>query len=388
MNAPSPDSALREQLHDLADDIEVGPGILLTGALHRAGRRRRRQVVGTGVVTVAVVAAGVGLAQLPAPGIGPTLGDAASARPDTEVVDRNQLPLPSVSHVPAVPKLPAVVGTVPRAWTLTFSGRDVFALDATTGTSRRILSLSEGAAGVLGSPNSGSLSPNGKRLAVPSVALGDGASGVSGIWVLDLPTGRSHLYGTANETIGSVVWAPDGTRLLAQRWGGGGAWTLDVPAGTFTAIPGITESPLFWDGASRLVTSQGGWRVVDLRGRTVRALPQLEPYRAGRTWTPAEFAGWSPDGRWLAVQRRDERGSTFAAVDVATGRVARTWGPDPDELNTQNVLGWSVPNNMIVMLRQVGSRTGLRLLELDVVTGRSRVWQTFTQADSAYHPAG
>jgi hypothetical protein len=388
MTTPAPDLLLREQLTDLAGQAPAGTD-LLDGALARAGRRRRARRAGTGLATAAVAAA----VAAAAPSLLP-LGDQGTVRPGGPTAVRTPVPLHSLGIGPEVartphgtppsPEPPTVVGTVRRASALLFHGRDVDAVDAATGDRRRILRLSAAAAGQLPYPNTGSLSPDGTKLAVPSVALGEGASGV---WVLDLPTGEGRRYATATEPIGSVSWSPDGTRLWALRWGGGGAWTLDVPGGTFTRIPGVAEPFLFWDGAQRLVTSDGRWRVVDPAGGSDRALPQLTPYSAGGPWAPAEFGGWSPDGRWLAVQRRDGGSSSFAAVDVSTGRVVRTWGPYPDELVTQNILGWAGPTTMVAMLRPAGSDTALRLIELDVETGKTHVRATYDDTDSAYLPA-
>jgi hypothetical protein len=390
----SPDARLREQLTDLADHAPAGVD-LLDGALTRARRRRRGQLAGTGLATAAVAAA-VATTMVPSVLPGPLQ---PGGSPDTRTTTGpSALPSPRRSLLtigpdvprgtPSPPAPPAVVGTVAQASALLFHGHDVDAVDAATGNRRRILRLSDDAAGQLPVPNSGSLSPDGTKLAVPSIALGDGFRGVSGVWVLDLPTGEGHLYPTAKQVVGAVSWSPDGTRLWALRWGGGGVWTLDVPDGRFTPVPGVTEPYVFWDGARRLVTSDGGWRTVGLPDGSSQPLPHLAAYDAGGPWAPAEFGGWSPDGRWLAVQGRGSGSSTsFAAVDVSTGRVARSWGPYPDEMVTQNILGWSSPTTMVAMLRPAGSDTALQLTELDVETGRTKVRATYDNADSAYLPA-
>jgi hypothetical protein len=390
MSTPAPDLRLREQLTDLAEHAPAGVD-LLDGALARARRRRARRA-GAGLATTAVAAA---VATAAAPSLLP-LGDrgpveaggaSASPTPARTTITIGPDPARTPRGTPPSPAPPTVVGTVRRASALLFHDRDVDAVDAATGERRHVLRLSSAAAGGLPDPNTGSLSPDGTTVAIPSLALGEAFHGVSGVWVLDLPTGRGHLYDTAKQTIGSVAWSPDGTRLWALRWGGGGAWTLDVPSGRFTRIPGVAEPYLFWNGPQRLVTSDGGWRVLDLAGDSAEPLPHLAPYGAGGPWAPAEFGGWSPDGRWLAVQRRAGGSSSFAAVDVATGRIVRTWGPYPDELNTQNILGWAGPTTMVAILRPAGSSTALRLVELDVETGRTHVRATYDDADSAYLPA-
>jgi hypothetical protein len=77
----------------------------------------------------------------------------------------------------------------------------------------------------------------------------------------------------------------------------------------------------------------------------------------------------------------------FAVVDVDTGRILRQWGPFGDLLNTQNILGWSDPHTMVVMLRPEGDTTGVQLWELDVTTGTKKLRATYADADSAYLPA-
>jgi hypothetical protein len=290
---------------------------------------------------------------------------------------------------PREAQLPVVLGTVERASALVFHGLDVDAVDATTGRREPLLRLgSAGAAGSLGVPNSGSLSPDGTKLAVPSTELaGDERGTVSGIWVLDLATGKGKLYETDREPVMSVLWSPDGDRMWAYRYGGTAAWILDTRSGTFERLPGVAQVQ-YWDGPDRLVTEDATWRVVDDTGHVVRELPQLAPYTVSAgTWMPGEYAGWSPGGTWLGMQRRDLSRQTFAAVDVATGQVARTWGPFVDELNTQNIVGWSGPDTMVVMLRNAGSDHGIQLWDLDVATGTKHLRATYADADSVKYPA-
>src|SRR3712207_9014223 len=44
----------------------------------------------------------------------------------------------------------------------------------------------------------------------------------------------------------------------------------------------------------------------------------------------------------------------FGAVEVATGKLVHTWGMFDDNLNTQNIPGWSDADTAIVMLRPEG----------------------------------
>jgi hypothetical protein len=362
--APAP-GRLSAALEELARDVPVTTD-LLAGSLARAGRRRRRQAAGTCVVTAAAVAAAVTIAQMPwAPSGGQRPAVIDGARPSSTV------------------RTPQVVGTVAEAAFLVFRGRDVFAVDAATGDERKVLRMSEQAAGMLPYPNVGSLSPDGKRLAVPSSALGEAFSGVTGVWIVDLSTGEGRLHDT-EAAIGSVTWSPDGTKLFLWKWGGGGAWVL--ADGDVRRVPGVADVAL-WAGDSDHLIDVEGWRVLDLAGRVERTLPQLRPYSAPTaTWRFAEFGGSSPDGRRLAVIRRDTTGVSFGAVGVATGRIVRSWGPMADDLNTQNVIGWKDADTMLAIARAPGEKA-LRLLELDVETGRSTVARTFDGAISAYAPA-
>jgi hypothetical protein len=407
-----PELRLEEQLRALADEASAPPD-LLAGALRQAGRRRRHTILGAGLAVTAVAVLGLGGAPWeskagpPAPGSRPPQGPHAipesplPAGPRPSAAGLSSPPVPgSATSQPASttlppqggqaprPAPPTVVGRVPRASALVFDGRDVLAVDAASGAARKILRLSAQAEAELPRPDAGSLSPDGTRLAVNSTSLGDPFSGVSGVWVLDLPTGTGHLYPTGGQTIGMVAWSPDSARLWAYRWGGGGLWTLDVPAGTFTAVPGVTELGVYWAGDSaHLVNNVGGWRIVDLQGRLVRPLPQLARFDVQGVWTSAGPAAWSPDGRWLGVQRSGPDTVTFAAVEVSTGRLARAWGPVADSFDTPSVVGWAGPDTMVVLVRHAASADGLQLVELDIRTGQSRVRASFERARFVYLPA-
>jgi eukaryotic-like serine/threonine-protein kinase len=148
------------------------------------------------------------------------------------------------------------------------------------------------------------LSPDGRRIAV---IITDGSK--NDVWILELATGTLSRLTTV-ETVTSVEWAPDGTRVIYSAGGGesrSAIWAQSVESASapemLAQLPNISPlAVLSPDDRALLVQSivENGWDVLSVSldsGHVVR------PFSASKA---AELTPrFSPDGRWAAVSSNE-----------------------------------------------------------------------------------
>ena len=181
-----------------------------------------------------------------------------------------------------------------------------------------------GSAGEPGDFGPVALSPNGQDVAVVRYAATGGASD---LWLL--ADGRSRRLTFEPLTAGSLLWSPDGTRLM-----------IGVETGSTTSLrlvaangSGAAERSLDIPGGSRLESwSRDGRYVLYTaatgKGSVVWALPLQGEGKGGKPipWIQSAFsvkdARFSPDGRWVAYTSDESgRDEVFVqAFPVAEGK--------------------------------------------------------------------
>jgi serine/threonine-protein kinase len=144
------------------------------------------------------------------------------------------------------------------------------------------------------------LSPDERRIA--AVVTDDGKHDV---WIYDLALGTFSRLTTA-ETVSSVEWSADGSRVLfvAEGENGGNAvWSQPASGGTqaeklFEHTATTTMATMSPDGKSLLVNALGGdsWAILRV---------SLDSARVGRTYLANKgnlhAPQFSPDGKWVAL---------------------------------------------------------------------------------------
>jgi Tol biopolymer transport system component len=144
------------------------------------------------------------------------------------------------------------------------------------------------------------LSPDGQRIAV---IVSDGSR--SDVWIHDLGTGTLSRLTTV-ESVTSVAWTRDGTRVVYTAAGRGSraavwAQTVGVAAAPEMLVEVPTLSPfadITPDGRSLLLQSliENGWMVQRIPLDSGRAIRAFSESKANAT-TPR----FSPDGHWAAL---------------------------------------------------------------------------------------
>ena len=144
------------------------------------------------------------------------------------------------------------------------------------------------------------LSPDGRRIAVIAA---DGSR--NDVWILDLAMGTLSRL-TSVETVTSVEWSRDGTRVVYSAAGTGSRAAIWAQSAGVAAAPTrLVELPflspiadLAPDGRSLLLQSlvENEWAVLRVPLDSGRALREFSEPR-----TNATAPRFSPDGRWTAI---------------------------------------------------------------------------------------
>jgi WD40 repeat protein len=219
------------------------------------------------------------------------------------------------------------------------------------------------------------LSPDGKTL-----ASGGGPWDFS-LRLWDLPSGRELrcLEQLAHGEVGFVAFAPDGKTLYAARDREIGLWA--VPAGrrlrTYRPLAehgygfsGVSLSP---DGRTLAVTNNDcdgrkRFAVLDTPRGTLRLLDARTGQELRKVvWEekPAGHLSYSPDGRALAFQNRNEIRLWAADLDGAIGRI-----PTPE--TPYNTFAFSPDGRMVAVAGSNGSSAPYRIRLWEVSTGKER----------------
>ena len=198
---------------------------------------------------------------------------------------------------------------------------DLVTIDVTAGTQKTLTFERRG----LASPR---WSPDGTRIAFLANASTE-KDAKRQIWLLPLGGGEARLLTYASRGVQQFAWSPDGSQIAFA--------TADDP-------PKTDEKPLAFevDEDDYLLreepTSSHVWVVPAAGGPARRvtsgtwSLPIAHP--PGPAPSPLE---WSPDGRTIAITRRENahagttNASRIALVNVATGNVRRLTTADLDE---------------------------------------------------------
>lgn len=170
-------------------------------------------------------------------------------------------------------------------------------------------------------------SADGSRLAYVSGQLGlhapVGISGAFGsVFVSSATGGGAHAITRDDAYAGEPAWAPNGSRI-AYATDRGGAWALasTTPDGRQTralTATGDAQWPA-WSPSSTQIAYQWSaspdgdpsiW-VMDANGN--------DPHRL----TSGSGPSWSPDGRWIAFERKTDQGSDLWIIPAKGGRAVR-----------------------------------------------------------------
>jgi Tol biopolymer transport system component len=154
-------------------------------------------------------------------------------------------------------------------------------------------------------PAYGSLSPDGRRLAVQRSLAGN-----TDIWLIDLERGTPVRFTSEPQADIAPVWSPRGDRIAYASQVDGVFDIFDKPldggpARRLLHTP-VAENPTDWSRDGRVIL----YRTVDVARRSdmdIWALP-LDggaPVPVIRTAFEERDAQFSPDGRWLAFQSND-----------------------------------------------------------------------------------
>ncbi len=151
------------------------------------------------------------------------------------------------------------------------------------------------------------VSPDGKL-----VFAGNTHKGYSQL--IDSATGKEIGRVRSTYVGGSLVFAPDGTRVAAGVWGAIAVW--DIPARRYhpiAAVPASFYQARFAPAGRSIILPWGGHVHVDWRTGEVRRRPALVGVEGGQT--PV----LSPDGQFFALGERDVQ----LLLDATTGKEVR-----------------------------------------------------------------
>ncbi len=179
--------------------------------------------------------------------------------------------------------------------------------------------------GRLGSPASYDFSPDGTRVVFRSHARGERSPG---LYVADRtgmivrPLLLIDAVAGPTEGMWTPRWSPDGTRIafmarFPDRGLAMGVYVIDPDGGAVERIGEALGGDLAWtpDGSAVALVGPGMGRLVKL---DVTGSP-MEEGLGGRLPQSTLVGGYSPDGRWLALDIRTERlGREMRDVWVAT----------------------------------------------------------------------
>ena len=185
------------------------------------------------------------------------------------------------------------------------------------------------------------LSPNGKRLALDRVVLGN-----RDVWIRDLANGATTRFTAERSLDGIPVWSPDGSQIafLSDRDGSYDIFMRPSSgAGSETTIVKAAGNqwPLDWSRDGRWLLYYDGANAGD-----IWAMPMVGTDRTPVPIAQSQFseadAALSPDGRWVAYTSNDS-GSNQIVVQPfpkatgkwqvsTTGGLGPVWSADGEEL--------------------------------------------------------
>ncbi len=240
-----------------------------------------------------------------------------------------------------------------------------------------------------------------------AVAWIQNAEGARNLWVARAPDWRGRPLTRYTEDdgqeLGSIVWAPDGVRLVFTRGGaanraGENPNPTHDPAGATSALFRIhvdSSAPTEIGAGSGAVVSPRGDRIAFVRGGQIWAAPldgATSPVTLARVRGGVGNLRWSPDGRRLAFV--SNRGThAFIGVYDDSARTVRFLSPSVDRDHSP---AWSPDSRRVAWIREPAS-LALTLFKpvrearpwsiqvADIGTGESReVWRAGAGRGSAF----